>query len=97
MTHTVQPYATIHAQAHLHHKYFPGLQLMVAVEQGCEVVDEWMFHLFRRQHEDKFLSSFNKLGRSDLPDAVAAAKYHVRSNGEGGVRVEYMAESDAKA
>ena len=87
----------VEAQAHLHHQYFLGLQLMVAVEQGREVVGEWMFRLFRRQHEDKFLSSFQKLGLSDLPDAVACAKYHVLSNGVGGVRVEYMAESDRKA
>ena len=51
----------------------------------------------RRQHEDKFLSSFDKLGLNDLPPAVACAKYHVLSNGVGGVRVEYMEESDTKA
>lgn len=97
MTSDTQTHAAIHAQAHLHHQYFLGLQLMVAVEQGREVVGEWMFRLFRRQHEDKFLASFEKLGLSDLPDAVAAAKYHVLSNGVGGVRVEYMEESDTKA
>jgi len=70
---------------------------MVAVEQGKDVVGEWIFRLFRRQHEDKFLASFEKLGLSDLPDAVAAAKYHVLSNSVGGVRVEYMEESDTKA
>lgn len=84
-------------QAHLHHQYFLGLQLMVAVEEGREVVGEWMFRLFRRQHNDKFLSSFEKLGLSDLPHAVACAKYHCLSNGVGGVRVEYMEESDRKA
>ncbi|MEM9084714.1 MAG: hypothetical protein AAGB23_02175 [Pseudomonadota bacterium] len=92
-----RPFAAIEAQAHLHHQYFLGLQLMVAVEQGREIVGEWMFRLFRRQHEDKFLASFSKLGLNDLPHAVAAAKYHVLSNGVGGVRVEYMAESDTKA
>ena len=92
-----ETHAPIEAQAHLHHQYFLGLQLMVAVEQGREVIGEWMFRLFRRQHEDKFLSSFRKLGLDDLPDAVACAKYHVLSNGVGGVRVEYMAETDRKA
>lgn len=87
----------IEAQAHLHHQYFLGLQLMVAVEQGRDVVGDWMFRLFRRQHEDKFLSSFDKLGLSDLPHAVACARYHVLSNGVGGVRVEYMEENDQKA
>ena len=87
----------IKAQAHLHHAYLLGLQLMISSRLGPEVMEEWMFRLFRRQHLDKFLSSFEKLGLSDEPDAVACAKYHVLSNGIGGVPVEYMAESDTKA
>ncbi len=78
----------IEVQAHLHHQYFLGLQLMVAVEEGKEVVGEWIFRLFRQQHEDKFLSSFNKLGLEALPHAVSCAKYHVLSNSVVGVRVE---------
>lgn len=91
------PTSAIDAQAHLHHQYFLGLQLMVAVEEGRDVVGEWMFRLFRQQHHDKFLSSFEKLGLSGLPDAIACAKYHTLSNGVGGVRVEYMEESSTKA
>ena len=94
MTLTSSP---IEVQAHLHHQYFLGLQLMVSVEEGKEIVGEWMFRLFRRQHEEKFLSGFGKLGLDDLPHAVACAKYHVLSNGVGGVRVEYMEETDTKA
>jgi hypothetical protein len=89
--------AAIRAQAHLHHAYLLGLQLMVSTRKGPDVTGDWMFRLFRRQHLDKFLSSFEKLGLSDLPDAVACAKYHVLSNGIGGVGVEYIAESDRKA
>lgn len=91
------PKSLIAIQAHIHHQYFLGLQLMVAVEQGREVVGDWMFRLFRRQHEEKFLSSFQKLGLDGLPHAIACAKYHVMSNGVGGVRVEYMEENDRKA
>jgi hypothetical protein len=87
----------IKAQADMHHAYLLGLQLMVATNRSNEDVGEWMFRLFRRQHEEKFLSSFEKLGLSDLPHAVACAKYHVMSNSVGGVPVEYMAESDQKA
>ena len=87
----------IRAQAHLHHAYLLGLQLMVSTRMGPEVVGDWMFRLFRRQHLDKFLSSFEKLGLEDLPHAVACAKYHVLSNNMGGVGVEYMYESDQKA
>ena len=85
------------AQAELHHQYFLGLQLMVAVEEPRAAVYDWMFRLFRRQHEEKFLSSFGKLGLEGLPHAIACAKYHVLSNGVGGVAVEYMEESDRKA
>lgn len=87
----------IDAQAELHHQYLLGLQLIVASREGPEVVGDWMFQLFRRQHEDKFLSSFGKLGLDGLPHAVACARYHVLSNGIGGVAVEYMEESDRKA
>jgi len=87
----------IRAQAHLHHAYFLGLQLMVSTRRGPDVMGEWMFKLFRRQHLEKFLSSFDKLGLSDLPHAVACAKYHVLSNNIGGVGVEFMPESDRKA
>ena len=52
----------IEAQAYIHHQYLLGLELMVATTKGPEVVGEWMFRLFRRQHEEKFLSSFEKLG-----------------------------------
>ena len=89
--------SAIQAQADLHHQYFLGLQLMVAVEESKQTVFDWMFRLFRKQHEEKFLSSFSKLGLDGLPDAVACAKYHVLSNGMGGVAVEYMPESDTKA
>ncbi len=89
--------SAIRAQAHIHHAYFLGLQLMTATRKGPEVMEKWMFNLFRRQHLDKFLSSFDKLDLSDLPHAVACAKYHVLSNNIGGVGVEYMAESDRKA
>jgi len=85
------------AQARLHHAYLIGLQLMVASRRGPQVTGEWMFRLFRRQHEEKFLSSFEKLGLSDLPHAVACARYHVLSNSIGGVDVQYMEESDTKA
>lgn len=87
----------IAAQAELHHQYLLGLQLMVATRDGPAAVGDWMFRLFRRQHEQKFLSSFRKLGLEGLPHAVACARYHVLSNGIGGVAVEYTEESDHKA
>ena len=90
-------YAAMSAQAELHHQYLLGLELMVAANERPEVVGEWMRRLFRRLHEEKFLSSFRKLGLEGLPDAVACARYHTLSNVIGGVPVEYMEESDRKA
>lgn len=91
------PAAAIAAMAELHHQYLLGLQLMVATRAGAGVIGEWMLRLFRRQHEDKFLASFAKLGLQGLPHAVACARYHVLSNGVGGVAVEYIEESGTKA
>jgi hypothetical protein len=89
--------AALQAVTKIHHAYFLGLQLMVSTRKGPQVMGDWMFRLFRRQHEDKFLSSFSKLGLDGLPHAVACAQYHVLSNGVGGVPVEYMYENDSKA
>ena len=89
--------AGIRAQARLHHAWLLGLQLRVSISETPEAVGEWMFRLFRRQHEAKFLSSFEKLGLAGLPHAVACARYHVLSNNVGGVGVEYAEESDTKA
>ncbi len=85
------------ALATVHHAYFLGLQLMVARECGADVTRAWTFRLFRRQHEQYFLSGLEKLGLSAEPAAVACAKYHVLSNRIGGVAVEYAEESDRKA
>ena len=93
----VSDHAAMSAQAELHHQYLLGLELMVAANERPETVGEWMRRLFRRLHEDKFLSSFRKLGLEGLPDAVACARYHTLSNVIGGVPVEYMEESDRKA
>lgn len=89
--------SAIKAQAHIHHALLLGLQLMIATRKGPDVMGDWMFRLFRRQHLDKFLSSFEKLGLTGQPDAVACAKYHVLSNNMGGVGVEFMPETDQKA
>lgn len=58
---------------------------------------ELVFRVFRRQHLEKFLPGLAKLGLRGLPHAVACAQYHYLSNLLGGVRVEYMYESDRKA
>jgi hypothetical protein len=85
------------AAAHLYHAYFTGLILTLVTRRSAGDAAEWVFRVFRHQHHEKFLSSFDKLGLRGVPDAVACAAYHYLSNSIGGVDVEFMRESDRKA
>ncbi len=85
------------ANATLYHAYFTGLMLHLTLKKGAAIAGDWTFHLFRQQHLEKFKSSFDKLGLTDVPDAVAAAQYHYLSNSVGGVEVEFIPEDDTKA
>jgi hypothetical protein len=83
--------------ADLYHAYFTGLILSVVTRRGSADAAEFVFRIFRRQRQERFLPGLEKLGLSGLPPAVAAAQYHYLSNWIGGVSVEYMAESERKA
>lgn len=85
------------AVATLHHAYLTGLILTTVSRRGGADAAELVFRTFRRQHLEKFLPGLAKLGLDRLPHAVACAQYHYLSNHLGGVRVEYMYESDRKA
>jgi hypothetical protein len=85
------------AAADLYHTYFTGLILTLVSRRSGTDAAEWVFRVFRHQHHEKFLSSFEKLGLSGMPHAVACAAYHYLSNAVGGVQVEFMRESDRKA
>ncbi len=91
------PDRRLEAVATLYHAYFTGLILTLVTRRPNGDAARWMEALFRHQHEQKFLSSFQKLGLDGMPHARAAAAYHYLSNRIGGVDVEYMAESDRKA
>ncbi len=65
--------------------------------QGTARTAEVVRRTFRRQHLEKFLPGLEKLGLRGLPDAVACAQYHYLSNALGGVKVEWIAESDTKS
>jgi hypothetical protein len=82
--------------ADLYHAYFTGLILTVVTRRGADAA-EFVFRVFRRQQQERFLPGLDKLGLSHLPPAVAAAQYHYLSNWIGGVCVEYMHETDRKA
>ena len=83
--------------ADLYHAYFTGLILTVVTRRGTADAAEFVFRVFRRQQQERFLPGLEKLGLSGLPPAVAAAQYHYLSNWIGGVSVEYMYEFDRKA
>jgi hypothetical protein len=83
--------------ADLYHAYFTGLILSVVTRRGTADAAEFVFRVFRRQQQERFLPGLEKLGLSHLPPAVAAAQYHYLSNWIGGVSVEYMYESERKA
>jgi hypothetical protein len=85
------------AAAGLYRAFFTGLILTLVTRRSAADAAEWVFHVFRHQHHEKFLSSFGKLGLEGMPDAVACAAYHYLSNSIGGVSVEFMRESDRKA
>jgi hypothetical protein len=85
------------AVGELYHAYLTGLILTVVTRRGRDDAAELVFRTFRRQQLEKFLPGLAKLGLTGLPHAVACAQYHYLSNDLGGVRVEYMYESDRKA
>ena len=83
--------------ARLHHDLLTGLILATVAKRSTSAAEELVFRLFRRKHLEQFLPGLDKLGLSGLPPAVACAQYHYLSNHLGGVRVEYVRESDRKA
>ncbi|WP_420995194.1 hypothetical protein ACKI2N_000430 [Cupriavidus sp. 30B13] len=85
------------AVAEWYHAYFTGLVMTMVTRRGAREAADLVFHIFRRQHLERFLPGLEKLGLQGLPPAVAAARYHYLSNAIGGVKVEYMEESARKA
>jgi hypothetical protein len=89
--------AAYRAVKHIYHSYLTGLILMLASRAGAPRAAEVVFRTFRRQQLARFLPGLKKLGLDKLPHAVACAQYHYLSNQVGGVKVEYVFESDRKA
>jgi len=69
----------------------------LVARRGSEIAREYVFRHFRRQHLEKFLGGLRKLGLTGQPHAVACALYHFHSNALGGVKTEFVRESDRKA
>jgi hypothetical protein len=93
----VAQWARWRSVADLYHSFFTGLILTVVTRRGTADAAEFVFRVFRRQQQERFLPGLTKLGLNHLPPAVAAAQYHYLSNWIGGVHVEYIYETDRKA
>jgi hypothetical protein len=85
------------AVADLYNALMTGTVLSLVTRRGADTAREFVFRHFRRQHLEKFLPGLAKLGLDRLPHAVACAQYHYLSNAVGGVKTEYVADSDRKA
>jgi hypothetical protein len=85
------------AIAKLYNALMTGLVLTLVTQRSVEDAREFVFAHFRKQHLEKFLPGLKKLGLDGLPHAVACAQYHYFSNALGGVKTEYIYESDRKA
>ena len=83
--------------AELYHAWVTGLILTAITRRSVGDAAELVFRTFRHQQREKFLAGLDKLQLRGLPPAVACAQYHYLSNDVGGVRVEYVYESDRKA
>lgn len=85
------------ALATLYNALLTGMVVSAVSRQGAERARELVFRVFRRQHLEKFLPGLAKLGLAGQPHALACALYHYHSNALGGVKTEYVRESDRKA
>ena len=85
------------AVARLYNALMTGLVLTLVSQRGAAPARDFVCGHFRRQHLEKFLPGLKKLGLDGLPDAVACAQYHYFSNALGGVKTEYVGESERKA
>lgn len=85
------------AVAKLYNALMTGLVLTLVTRKGEDAAAKFVCGHFRRQHLEKFLPGLKKLGLDKMPDAVACAQYHYFSNALGGVKTEFMPESDTKA
>ncbi len=85
------------ALATLYNALMTGIVLSLVSRRGAGTAREFVFRHFRRQHLEKFIPGLRKLGLDGEPHAVACALYHYHSNALGGVKTEYVRESDRKA
>jgi hypothetical protein len=81
--------------ADLYHAFFTGLILTVVTRRGTSDAAEFVFRVFRRQQQERFLPGLEKLGLSHLPPAVAAAQSPSAAGG-GGCAVSLSLQLDRR-
>ena len=81
----------------LYHACFTGLIMSVTSRMGARHGADFVFRVFRRQQQERFLLGIERFGLKDVPHAMACAQYHYLGNLLGGVPVQYIRESDRKA
>ena len=85
------------AVSKLYNALMTGLVLTLLSRKDAEAARRFVFAHFRRQHLEKFLPGLKKLGLDTLPHAVACAQYHYFSNALGGVKTQFVPETERKA
>jgi hypothetical protein len=75
---------------------FSGLTAIAYRELGEDAVNELWFRTLTSHQGDRYEEGLRKLGITDDPAAVAAAKYHYFTNIIGGLEMEYVEESERK-
>ncbi len=90
-------YEAWHAVGDLYHAWFTGLIMSIASRKGSRQAADFVFRVFRRQQQERFLLGIERFGLQDVPHAMACAQYHYLGNLLGGVPVQYIRESDRKA
>src|ERR1700750_1775823 len=68
----------------LYHAYFTGLILTVVTRRGAADAAEFVFRVFRRQQQERFLPGLEKLGLIGPPPAAGGAQDHFLLNWDRG-------------
>ena len=89
--------AAYRAVEHIYHSYLTGLILMLASRVRRSPRRRGGVPHLPAAATGALPSRIEELGLDQLPHAVACAQYHYLSNQVGGVKVEYVHESDRKA
>ena len=87
--------AHLPAAGEIYDVYFTSLILTVVTLRSASDAARWIKAVSRHQNEQEYLLSFDKLGVSGMPRAMACAAYHFLSNRIGGKSAESFVQFKA--